>query len=232
MAGRPVYHDPLDAIAGIGDGATIMIGGFGGRGVPPRLVLALLERRPRNLTIICNDTSGGWGGRVDASLLVEARLVRRVVASWPVPASAAVVTPLEQQLRAGEIEMEVVPQGTLAERIRAGGAGIAGFYTPTGAGTPFAEGKEVRQFNGLDHLLELPLTADFALIRAHRADALGNLVYRKAARNFNPPMATAARTTIAEVDEVVPAGGLDPEAVVTPGIYVHRLLAPAEGAQR
>lgn len=226
MAGRPVFHDPLDAIADIAGGATVMIGGFAGRGVPTRLVLALRERAPKNLTIITNDTSGGWGGRVDCSLLVEARLVRKVIASWPVPASTAIVTPLEQQLRDGEIELEVVPQGTLAERIRAAGAGIGGFYTPTGVGTPFAEGKEVRSIDGQDYLLEYPLAADFALIRGYRADALGNLVYRKAARNFNPPMATAARITIAEVDSVVPAGDLDPEAVVTPGIYVHRLVIP------
>ncbi|MSQ27232.1 MAG: 3-oxoacid CoA-transferase subunit A [Dehalococcoidia bacterium] len=226
MAGRPVYHNALEAIAGINDGATVMIGGFAARGVPTRLVLALRDRAPKDLTIITNDTSGGWGGRVDCSLLVEARLVRKVIASWPVPASTAVVTPLEQQLRAGEIELEVVPQGTLAERIRAAGAGIGAFYTPTGVGTPFAEGKEVRSIDGQDFLLEYPLSAGFALIRGFRADTLGNLVYRKAARNFNPPMATAARVTIAEVDAVVPAGDLDPEAVVTPGIYVHRLLVP------
>ena len=228
MAGRPVYQDPSEALADIPDGATIMTGGFAGRGVPAALVLALHTRGVRDLTLITNDTSGGWGGRVDASILVEARHVRKVVASWPVPASAATLVPLEQQYRAGEIELELVPQGTLAERIRAGGAGIGAFYTPTGVGTLFAAGKESRTFDGQEYLLELPLTADFALIRAHKADTLGNLVYRKAARNFNPPMATAARTTIAQVDEVLPAGALDPEAVVTPGIYVHRLVVVGE----
>ena len=224
MAGRPVYHDPLEAIADIPDGAVIMTGGFAGRGVPAQLILALRQRGVKGLTLITNDTSGGWGGRVDASYLIETRQVKKVVASWPVPASTAVITPLEQQLLAGELEMELVPQGTLAERIRAAGAGIGAFFTPTGAGTPFAQGKEVRTIDGVEQILEYPLAADFALIRAHRADAYGNLVYRRTARNFNPPMATAARVTIAEVDEVVPVGSLDPESIVTPGIYVHRLV--------
>ena len=224
MAGRPVFHDPLEAIADIPDGAVIMTGGFAGRGVPAQLILALRQRGVKGLTLITNDTSGGWGGRVDASYLIETRQVKKVVASWPVPASTAVITPLEQQLLAGELEMELVPQGTLAERIRAAGAGIGAFYTPTGAGTSFAQGKEVRTIDGVEQILEYPLAADYALIRAHRADAYGNLVYRRTARNFNPPMATAARVTIAEVDEVVPVGSLDPENIVTPGIYVHRLV--------
>ncbi len=224
MAGRPVYHDPLEAIADIPDGAVIMTGGFAGRGVPARLILALRERGVKGLTLITNDTSGGWGGRVDASYLIETRQVKKVIASWPVPASTAMITPLEQQLLAGELEMELVPQGTLAERIRAAGAGIGAFFTPTGAGTSFAQGKEVRTINGVEQILEYPLAADYALIHAYRADAYGNLVYRRTARNFNPPMATAARVTIAEVEELVPVGSLDPESIVTPGIYVHRLV--------
>ena len=224
MAGRPVYYNPLEAIADIPDGATIMTGGFAARGAPASLLLALRQKGVKNLTLITNDTSSGWGGRVDASCLIETKQVKKVVASWPIPASAAVVTPLEQQLLDGEVEMEVVPQGTLAERVRAGGAGIGGFYTPTGVGTPFAEGKELRVIDGVEYLLEWPLTADYALIRAHKADAYGNLIYYKTARNFNPLMATAARITIAEVDEVLPAGSLDPETIVTPGIYVHRLV--------
>ena len=226
MAGRPVFHDPAQALADIPDGATVMIGGFAGRGVPAALVLALRDRGVRDLVLICNDVSGGWQGRVDASLLIEGKMVRKVVCSWPASASAAQMGAFEQQYRAGKIELELVPQGTLVERIRAAGAGIGGFYTPTGAGTPFAEGKEQRRFDGQEYLLELPLAADFALVRGHKADALGNLVYRRAARNFNPPMATAARVTIAEVSEVVPAGDLDPEVIVTPGIYVHRLVVP------
>ena len=224
MAGRPVYHDPLDAIADIPDGAVIMTGGFAGRGVPVQLILALRERGVKGITLITNDTSGGWGGRVDASCLIETKQVKKVIASWPVPASTAVITPLEQQLLAGELELEVVPQGTLAERIRAAGAGIGAFYTPTGVGTPFAQGKDVRTINGIEQILEYSLAADYALVHAHKADAYGNLVYRRTARNFNPPMATAATVTIAEVDEVVPAGSLDPEGIVTPGIYVHRLV--------
>lgn len=224
MAGRPVYHDPQEAIADIRDGATVMIGGFAGRGVPASLVLALRDKGVRRLTIICNDVSGGWSGRVDASLLIDAKLIRKVIASWPVSASAAQMGAFEQQYRAGEIELELVPQGTLAERIRAGGAGIGGFYTPTGVGTPFAEGKEQRTINGQDYLFEVPLHADFALLRGYKADTLGNMVYRMAARNFNPAMAAAAEVTIAEVSEVVPAGSLDPETIVTPGIYVHRLV--------
>ena len=224
MAERPVYHDPLDAIADIPDGAVIMTGGFAGRGVPVQLILALRERGVKGITLITNDTSGGWGGRVDASCLIEAKQVQKVIVSWPVPASTAVITPLEQQMLAGELELEVVPQGTLAERIRAAGAGIGAFYTPTGVGTPFAQGKEVRTINGIEQILEYSLAADYALVHAHKADAYGNLVYRRTARNFNPPMATAATVTIAEVDEVVPAGSLDPESIVTPGIYVHRLV--------
>jgi len=227
MAGRPVFADPQEAIADIPDGATVMIGGFAGRGVPAALVLALRDKGVRDLTIICNDVSGGWTGRVDASLLIEAKLVRKVIVSWPAGGSAANIGAFEAQYRKGEIELELVPQGTLAERIRAGGAGIGGFYTPTGVGTPFADGKEQRSFDGQEYLLELPLHADFALVRGFRADVLGNMVYRMAARNFNPPMCAAADVTVAEVSEVVPAGSLDPEVIVTPGIYVHRLVIPA-----
>lgn len=224
MAGRPVFHNPQEAIADIREGATVMIGGFAGRGVPVALVLALRDKGVRGLTVICNDVSGGWSGRVDASFLIEAKLVRKVIVSWPAGGSAANIGVFEEQYRVGDIDLELIPQGTLAERIRAGGAGIGGFYTPTGVGTPFEEGKERRTISGQEYVLELPLHADFALVRGHRADALGNMVYRMAARNFNPPMCAAAGVTIAEVSEVVPAGSLDPETIVTPGIYVHRLL--------
>ncbi|MBI2885931.1 MAG: 3-oxoacid CoA-transferase subunit A [Chloroflexi bacterium] len=224
MPGKPVFSDPAQATADIPAGATIMVGGFTGRGVPVALLRALRDRGVGGLTIVTNDLSGGWSPWEDAALLVEAGLVRKVIASFPIPGSASTPTAFERLHREGKIELELLPQGTLVERIRAAGAGIGGFYTPTGVGTPFAEGKEVRVIDGQEYLFELPLPADFALIRAHRADVLGNLVYRRAARNFNPTMATAARVTIVQVEEALPAGALDPEAVVTPGIYVQRLV--------
>jgi 3-oxoadipate CoA-transferase alpha subunit len=187
------------------------------------LLAALGELGPRGLTIIAN----GPNERTDTPEtpgLVRRKLVRKAIVSFPVAmSSAGGMAPFEQQYRAGEAELETVPQGTLAERIRAGGAGIGAFYTPTGVGTPFAEGKEQRAFNGEACVLEYALRADFALVRAHKADELGNLVYRRTARNFNPIMASAAACTIVEVDEMAPVGALDPEAVVTPGIFVKRI---------
>ena len=208
------------------DGSVGMVGGFAARDAPSLLLQAVvgLAKPPRNLTLICNGPTGRPGS-LDSSLLVHHRLVRTCICSFPVPGSTAgPMTDFEAQHRAGEVELEVTPQGTLAERIRAGGAGIGAFFTPTGAGTPFGEGKEVRTINGVEQVLEYALLADYALIRAQTADTQGNLLYRRTARNFNPIMATAARITIVEVAEVVPAGTLDPEAIVTPGIFVHRIV--------
>ena len=216
-----VYPSAEAAIADVPDGAVVMVGGFGSAGVPETLVRALAERPVRELTVVSNGTGEGESGLVH---LIRNRQVRRVLASFPAPGKAP---DFEEQYTAGTLELELVPQGTLAERIRAGGAGIAAFYTPTAVGTPLAEGKEQRAFDGRTYLLEYGLRADFALVRAERADTWGNLVYRKTGRNFNPMMAMAARVTIAEVEEIVPVGSLDPESVVTPSIFVQRVvLAP------
>lgn len=219
-----------EAVSGVTDGATIMIGGFGGPGgMPSNLILALRDLGPRNLTIISN-TAGlpGFGAKageegLNMSVLFENGQVSKVVATFPVPRSASIDTPFQQRIRAGEVELEVVPQGTFVERIRAGGAGIPAFYTPTGAGTLLAEGKEEREFGGRRCVLEHALRADFALIRAFCADPWGNLTYRGTSRSFNPAMATAADVTIAEVDEIVELGALDPESIVTQGVYVDRV---------
>jgi 3-oxoacid CoA-transferase A subunit len=208
------------AVADVHDGATIMFGGFVSAGSPTSLILALQRRGVRNLTGIANNI--GLGDRLDA--LCEGRQLRKMIASFAIRASGGRSSLFEQQYRAGEVELEVVPQGTLAERIRAGGAGIGGFYTRTGVGTPVEEGKEKRLIDGEEYLLEAPLTADFAFIKAQRGDRAGNLVYHGAGRNFNVPMATAARVVIAEVDEVVETGVLDPELIVTPGVYVSRVV--------
>jgi 3-oxoadipate CoA-transferase alpha subunit len=218
-----VYPSAEAAVADVPDGATIMVGGFGSAGVPEALVRALAARPVRGLTVVSNGTGEGESGLVH---LIRNRQVRRVLASFPAPGRSP---DFEQQYLAGEIELELVPQGTLAERIRAGGAGLAAFYTPTGVGTPLAEGKEQRTFDGRTYLLEHALRADFAFVRAHRADPWGNLVYRKTARNFNPVMAMAARVTIAEAEEIVPVGALDPETIVTPGIFVQRVVAVPRG---
>jgi len=206
------------AVADIRDGATVMIGGFGTAGMPNELIEALLERRPRELTVVNNNAGNGDTG---VAALLKARCVRRIVCSFPRQVDSHVFDAL---YRAGEIELELVPQGNLAERIRAAGAGIGAFYTPTGFGTLLAEGKETREIAGRQYVLEYPLHADVALIRALRADRWGNLVYRKTARNFGPIMAAAAKCTIAQVQEVVALGALDPEAVVTPGIFVQRVV--------
>ncbi len=207
------------AVADIPDGATVMIGGFGTAGIPFRLIDALLAQGARNLVVVNNNA-----GNADTGLaaLIRERRVRKIVCSFPRQVDSQ---HFDARYRAGDIELELVPQGNLAERIRAAGAGIGAFYTPTGYGTLLAAGKETRVIDGRPHVLEYPIRADFALIAAERADRWGNLVYRKTARNFGPVMATAARCTIAEVREIVPLGALDPEAVVTPGIYVRRVVA-------
>jgi 3-oxoadipate CoA-transferase alpha subunit len=213
-----VVASAMDAVAGISDGATIMVSGFGPPGQPVELIYALLERGVTDLVIINNNA--GAGGQAISDLFAAHR-VRKVICSFP---KAIGSTVFDELYRAGEIELDLVPQGTLAERIRAGGAGIAGFYTRTAAGTELARGKETRWFDGHDYVLELPLRADFALIKAHIADPWGNLVYRKTARNFGPVMATAADVTVVEAGSIVPLGGLDPEHIVTPGIYVDRVV--------
>jgi 3-oxoadipate CoA-transferase alpha subunit len=214
--------DVQAAVAGIADGATIMIGGFGRAGEPVELIDALIEQGASGLTIVNNNAGSGDTGL--AALLSKGR-VRKIICSFPRQADSWVFDAL---YRDGEIELELVPQGNLAERIRVAGAGIGGFFTPTGVGTALAEGKEIREIDGRLYALEYPIPADFALVSALRADRLGNLTYRKTARNFGPVMAAAARTTIVQVDEVVPLGALDPEIVVTPGIFVDRVIAVGE----
>jgi 3-oxoadipate CoA-transferase alpha subunit len=207
-----------EAVADIHDGATVMIGGFGTAGIPFELVDALIAQGARELTLVNNNAGNGETG---VAALLKARRVRKILCSYPRQVDSHVFDAL---YRAGEIELEVVPQGNLAERIRAAGAGIGAFYTRTGFGTPLAEGKETRTIDGRDYVLEYPIHADFALIKALRGDRWGNLVYRKTARNFGPVMATAARCTIAQVKEVVELGVLDPEIIVTPGIFVRRIV--------
>lgn len=213
-----VVESAAAAVADIPDGATILVGGFGPPGQPVALIEALLELGSTGLVVINNNA--GAGGEAISRLFGAGR-VRKVICSFP---KAIGSTVFDELYLAGKIELELVPQGTLAERIRAGGAGIAGFYTRTAYGTELAEGKETREFGGRNYVLELPIRADFALIRGRQGDAWGNLVYRKTSRNFGPIMATAADVTIAEVDEVVALGALDPEGIVTPGIYVDRLV--------
>jgi 3-oxoadipate CoA-transferase alpha subunit len=213
------------AVADIRDGATVMIGGFGEAGSPIELIHALIDAGPRGLTVVSNNTGSG---RVGLAALIANGQVRRMICSYPRSANSTVFPEL---YRRGEIELELVPQGTLAERIRCGGAGIPAFYTPTAVGTVLAEGKESRSFDGAEYLMERGLRADFALVRAERADRLGNLVYRHTARNFGPIMCTAAATTIAQVRKLVPPGGIDPEHVVTPGIFVDRVVVIPEPQQ-
>nr|WP_202416511.1 3-oxoacid CoA-transferase subunit A [Duganella qianjiadongensis] len=209
------------AVADIRDGATIMIGGFGNAGMPSALIDALIEQGARELTIVNNNAGNGDTGL--AALLAAGR-VRKIICSFPRQADSHHFDAL---YRAGKVELELTPQGNLAERIRAAGAGIGGFFTPTGYGTLLAEGKETRAINGRQYVLESPIHADFALIKALRGDRWGNLVYRKAARNFGPIMAMAARTTVAQVAEVVELGELDPEHIITPGIFVQRVVKEA-----
>lgn len=206
------------AVADVHDGATVMIGGFGNAGMPSALIDALIAQGARELTIVNNNAGNGDTG---LAALLKAKRVRKIICSFPRQTDSHVFDAL---YRAGEIELELTPQGNLAERIRAAGAGIGGFFTPTGYGTLLAEGKETRLINGRHYVLESPIHADFALIKAHRADRWGNLVYRKTARNFGPIMAMAAKCAIAQVSEVVALGELDPEAIVTPGIFVQRVV--------
>ena len=208
----------LEAIADLRDGAAIMISGFGDAGAPAELIQAVVQHGATDLTVISNNAGSG---EVGIAALVRAGRVRKVICSFPRMAASH---HFEHRYRAGELELELVPQGNLAARIQAAGSGFGAIYTPTGFGTLLAEGKETRKIDGRDYVLEYPIHADFALVKASRGDRWGNLVYRKAARNFGPIMAMAATCTVAQVDEIVPLGGLDPEAVVTPGIFVKRLV--------
>ncbi len=213
-----ILESLTEAVAGIPDGATVMIGGFGPAGQPVELIDALVCSGATDLTVVSNNAGNGDAG---LAALIRAGRVRKMVCSFPRQSDS---WHFDEKYRAGEIELELVPQGNLAERIRAAGAGIGAFYTPTGYGTLMAEGKEVREIGGRHYVLEYPLRADYALVKAHRADELGNLVYRKTARNFGPIMAAAATTTVVQVEEVVPAGALDPEIIVTPCIYIDRVV--------
>ncbi|TWG06397.1 3-oxoadipate CoA-transferase alpha subunit [Streptomyces brevispora] len=210
-----------EAVAGIEDGSTVLVGGFGMAGMPVDLIDALIRQGATDLTVVSNNAGNGDTGL--AALLAKGR-VRKVICSFPRQADSWVFDSL---YRAGRIELEVVPQGNLAERIRAAGAGIGAFFCPTAVGTPLAEGKETRVIDGRTYVLEYPIKGDVALIGAHRADRMGNLVYRKTARNFGPVMATAATTVIAQVREIVETGMIDPETVVTPSIYVDRVVQEA-----
>lgn len=216
--------DVAAAVAGIPDGATVMIGGFGRAGQPVELIDALIAQGARDLTVVNNNAGNGDTG---LAALLAAGQVRKMICSFPRQSDSWV---FDRLYRAGEVELELVPQGNLAERIRAAGAGIGAFFTPTGFGTQLAEGKETRRIDGRDYVLEYPIRADVALISARAADRWGNLVYRETARNFGPIMAAAAATTVVQVDEIVPLGSLDPEGVVTPGLYVDRVVAVGERA--
>jgi 3-oxoadipate CoA-transferase, alpha subunit len=213
-----------DAVADIFDGATVMIGGFGEAGSPIELIHALVDSGARKLTVVSNNTGSG---HVGLAALIENGQVAKIICSFPRTANSTVFPKL---YREGKIELELVPQGTLAERIRAGGAGIPAFFTPTSVGTPLADGKELRRFGDADYVMETAISADFALIKAQKADRYGNLVYNKTARNFGPVMCAAAKVAIAQVTETVDLGGIDPEAVVTPGIFVQRVVAVSNPA--
>ncbi|MES2939900.1 MAG: 3-oxoacid CoA-transferase subunit A [Pseudomonadota bacterium] len=215
-----------DALAGIADGSTVLIGGFGTAGIPDELIDGLVEQGARDLTVVNNNAGNGDAG---LAALLKAGRVRKIICSFPRQVDSWVFDDL---YRSGRIELELVPQGNLAERIRAAGAGIGGFFTPTGYGTELAKGKETREIDGRMHVFESPIHGDLALIKAERGDRWGNLTYRKAARNFGPVMATAARRTVATVHEIVPLGALDPETVVTPGIFVSRIVRVARTATR
>lgn len=212
------------AVGDIPDGATVMVSGFGEAGSPVELIHALIDQGARDLVVVNNNAGNG---RVGLAALIAAGRVRKMICSFPRSSHSEVFSDLYKQ---GRIELELVPQGTLAERIRAGGAGIPAFYTPTSVDTPLAEGKEVREFDGRRYVLERALTADFALVKAARGDRLGNLTYNKTARNFAPIMCMAARTTIVQVREMAAAGDIDPEHVITPGIFVNRVVVVANPA--
>ena len=213
---RKVVANADVALDGLGDGMTLMVGGFGLCGIPENLISALRQRGTRNLTCISNNAGvDGFG----LGLLLETRQIRKMISSY-----VGENDEFERQMLSGELEVELIPQGTLAERCRAAGAGIPAFYTPAGFGTEVAEGKEIRMFGGKPHLLEHAFDADFALVKAWKGDEAGNLIFKGTARNFNPMMAMAGRTTVAEVEELVPAGTLDPNAIHVPGIFVHRIF--------
>jgi 3-oxoadipate CoA-transferase alpha subunit len=214
-----IVATPAAAVTDIRDGATVMIGGFGTAGMPSELIDALIDEGARDLTIVNNNAGNG---DIGLAALLKAKRVRKIICSFPRQVDSQHFDAL---YRAGEIELELVPQGNLAERIRAAGAGIGAFFTPTGYGTLLAEGKETRVIGGRHYVLEHPIHADFALIKAEQGDRWGNLVYRKTARNFGPVMASAAKCTIVQVRQVVPLGALDPECIVTPGIFVQRVVA-------
>ena len=218
MAKTAILPTTDEAVTGIEDGSTILVGGFGLAGMPFDLIDALIRQGAKDLTIVANNAGNGDVGL--AALLAAGR-VRKVICSFPRQVDSYV---FDKLYLAGEIELEVVPQGNLAERMRAAGAGIGAFYCPTGVGTSLTDGKEIRTIDGRDYALEYPIRGDYALISAHAADQMGNLVYRKTARNFGPVMATAAATTVVQVSSIVPTGDLDPEAVVTPSIYVDRVV--------
>ena len=211
-------ENAVKAVEDIHDGATLLVGGFGGSGLPSHLVAALVKQGAKDLTVVSNNIGAVSDG---VAALISNNQVKKIICSFPVGPHA---DDLVARLKAGTIELEIVPQGTLAERIRAGGAGVPAFYTPTAAHTELGVGKELRTFNGRDYILEEAIVGDFAFVKAQKADRWGNLVYRKTQRNFNPVMATAAKVTIAEVDEIVELGEIAPETVITPSVFVHRLV--------
>jgi 3-oxoacid CoA-transferase len=220
MAKKQICESARDAVADVGDGASILVHSFGPpQAWPTDCLLALAERNVKDLTVICNTPAGG---PTSLNILADKKQIRKLVCSYL--GSPSIPTPISEQVKAGEIELEMVPQGTLIERVRAGGAGLAGFFTPTGVGTAVAAGKEERTVNGKRYVFESAITAEFALLQAYQADPVGNLTYRRGMRNFGPAFAMAGKTTIAEVKEIVPLGGIDPEAVVTPGIFVDRIV--------
>jgi 3-oxoadipate CoA-transferase alpha subunit len=214
-----------DAVKDIGDGAIVMIGGFGGSGAPIELIHALIDKRPTGLTVINNNAGNG---RIGIAAMIDAGMVKKMICSFPRSSDPRAFT---DRYLAGEIELELVPQGTLAERIRAGGSGIPAFYTPTAYGTDLADGKPVAEFDGRHYVQERWLKADFAIVKAHLGDAHGNLTYNKAARNFNPLMCMAAERTVAQVSRIVSVGAIDPEQVVTPGIFVDGVIEVANPNQ-
>ncbi len=211
-----VYKDANSALTGVQDNMTVLVGGFGLCGIPENLILALRDTGAKNLTCVSNNAGVDDFG---LGLLLHTRQIKKMLSSY-----VGENKTFEKQYLSGELELEFCPQGTLAERLRAGGAGIPAFYTPTGVGTLVAEGKEVREFNGRPYVLEKGITGDFALVKAWKGDKFGNLVYRKTARNFNPMIATAGKITIAEVEELVEVGELDPDQIHTPGVYVQRII--------
>lgn len=213
-----IVKSAAEAVKDIHDGATIMIGGFGEAGSPIELIHALIDQGARNLTVVSNNTGSG---NVGLAALIEQKRVKKMICSFPRTANSTVFPEL---YNAGEIELELVPQGTLAERIRAGGAGIPAFYTPASVNTPLADGKESRLFEGVEYVLERGIKADFSLVKCEQADRYGNLIYHATARNFGPIMCTAAKTTLVQAKKIVAAGAIDPEVVVTPGIFVSRIV--------